>query len=139
MKKLFIFALLVFSFVESNAQITSKPAWPFGCRKHSISIGGVYSTDVTLCCSPQLWSIPPISCIEIENVNKNEVQVYYQYAMLDEIEMNLKTTISDKFILVYSENDLVENDTIYRVVKKEYPIQINDLKQRFIKLEFIKN
>lgn len=139
MKKLFIFVLVVFSFVESNAQITSKPVWPYGCRKHTLSIGGVYTTELTLCCTPTNWNIPPISCIEIEHVNKGDVQVYYQYAMLDEIEKNLNTTISDDFILVYSDSDLVEDSIHYNIIKKDYKIQTNDLKQRFVRLEFIKN
>lgn len=137
MKKLFMFTLLVFSFIQVNAQVTAKAAWPFGCRKHSITIG-FYSTDITLCCSPAAWQIPPINCIEIENKNKESVQVYYQYVMLNEIEKNLNTTISEDNILVYSDKNLFENGVNYALVKKEYIIQTNDLKERFIRLEFIK-
>lgn len=120
-----------------NAQTTGKAPWPYGCRKHTFTVG-FYSTEVTLCCTATNWKFPPISCVELENKNSTSSNVYYQYAMLSEIETNIGKNITEKSIIVYSDKDIVEDNSSYRIVKKEYPIETNDLNQRFIKLEFIK-
>lgn len=122
----------------SSAQTNEKAAWPYGCRKHTVNVG-FYSTELLLCCTPTNWRFPPISCVEMENNNRASSNVFYQYVMLSEIEKNIGKSINEISIIVFSDKDLVEEDSSYKLTRKDYPIETNDLKERFIKLEFIKN
>lgn len=123
---------------SASAQTSEKAApWPYGCRKHTFTVG-FYSSEMTLCCAPANWKFPPIDCVEVDNKKSSTTNLFYQYVMLSEIEKNIGKIITEKSIIVNSEKDIVEDNSSYRIIKKEYPIETNDLNDRFIKLEFIK-
>ena len=146
MKKL-VFGLIAFIALTNtvNSQTTesrgSRATWPYGCRVWTIGINiGVFSatSEVTLCCVPTNWRVPSISCTEVTSKSSNSNSSVYQYVMIDEIEKNINKKIETDKIEVFNEKLIETEDGNYNLVKDIYSIELNDRKERFIKLKFEK-
>lgn len=58
--------------------------------------------------------------------------------MVKDLEKKLNRVINEKTIIISSKTDLIEDGSNFSLIKKEYPIETNELNEKFVKLEFIK-
>ncbi|MBL7885358.1 MAG: hypothetical protein JNJ52_01305 [Flavobacterium sp.] len=144
-----LFGLIALLFASNisiaNVENNSEPSatWPFGCRKWTVGINiGIISatSEVTLCCSPANWRIPPITCHEVRMSNGNGTNTgnVYQYIMINEIEQNIRQKIEGSSIEINSDKIIEENGEKFKLKKNSYPIEQNEKKERFVRVLFEK-
>lgn len=141
MKKIFFSSIIIILLLNANsvsAQVQEKLGFPYGCRTWTIGINvGFFSmtTEVDLCCIPNASRNPPIQCIEVRSSPTGNV---YQYIMIDDIEAKIKHKVEGSTIEISSNTPIIEDGKKYQLKKDNYPIESNDIKQRFVKVLFEK-